>query len=592
MRRISISVLCGSLAATALVVCSAGSALAALPSGWSEGTAQLVHTGSTVLATAGEPAAANAVDSLRGPFPTGVRAQSPFHSAAIGSQDGLASPAATPISYEGSGFDGISALDQRLADGGHQSVATPPDQALCVGNGYVVEGVNLALRVFSTSGAPLTDTVALGPFFGDGHDTISAGVWGVQHSDPVCLFEPETGRFFVTSMRYVLDPSSGKIVAPQEIELAVSRTGDPRGSWDLYWLDTTADGAHGSPAVPGCPCLGDQPKVGADANGLYVATSLFTLDSERLAGEEFFALSKRELAAATTGQAVVLSLPHPVGVHGAFPLEADPAKVPGGGTYDASNGGTEYLTASCLGLSELFVFALTNTSSLDSAAPQLSLSQQLIDTEPAAAVGAFGQRDGERPLASAIQQQTGGALPPVEFVDSGTACTQVMFADGRLWTAKTALVKPPHGPAVDAIAWMQITPTLTGGRLSASITNQGYVVIDRNNAILGAIAVDRTGHGVMTFDLYGPDYFPSAAYVPIDEHGTGAARIVAQGQVPLDSYDGYSYFGFTSRVARYGDYSAAITTGDGDFWIANEYEPDIARTLGTSWGTHVTEVHR
>jgi hypothetical protein len=548
------------------------------------------------LATAGDPAASSAVDTAPGPFDRDLHGEAFFDSNAYGPQDGLPTPPATAISTGLAGFDGMSYLDQRLADGGHQPVAPPPDQALCVGNGYVLEGVNVALRVYSTSGTPLTGAVALGPFFGDGHEMISSTVPGIGHSDPACLFDPASGRFVITSMRLQIDPSTGNVVGAPATELAVSRTADPRGAWDIYRLDATADGAHGSPAVPRCPCYDDQPKLGADANGIYIATTLISLADQNsgngISGDAFFAISKRQLTAGTANQAVVLTLPRAASDQGSFPAHPDPATVPPGGSYDTSNGGTEYLTGNCHPSGLVYVFALTNTSSLDAATPELSLSQQLIATEPTARAGSFEQLDGTRPLASWIQQQTGGQRPPVELPDVGTVCGQVMYADGRLWTAKTTELKPPHGPAVDGIAWLQITPTIDHGQLSATIANQGYVVIDRNSALMSAIAVDRTGHGVMTFDLYGPGYYPSVAYVPIDQHGTGPATIVAQGQVPLDNFDGYSYFGAPDRFARYGDYSAAVTAGDGDFWIANEYMPNIPRTQLLSWGTHITEVHR
>src|SRR5262249_46460057 len=55
------------------------------------------------------------------------------------------------------GFNGLSHRDQRLAGTGTykntQFSLEPPDQALCVGNGFVVESINTALRVFNTSGA-------------------------------------------------------------------------------------------------------------------------------------------------------------------------------------------------------------------------------------------------------------------------------------------------------------------------------------------------------------------------------------------------------------------------------------------------------
>jgi hypothetical protein len=587
---------CVVASATAVSWWLAASAFAALPAGWTEGTAQLVHKGSTVLASAGDPAASNAVDSLQAADSAAYRGDPFFHGVDNGTQAHLPTPGSTSTSTAPAGFDGMSYLDQRLADGAHQRLATPPDQALCVGNGFVLEGVNLALRVYSTSGAPLTPPVALSPFFGDGHEMLSTDGTNpgpVQHSDPRCLFDQDTGRFMVTALHYARDPVTGNPAAPVGIELAVSRTGDPRSQWDVYALDTTADGAHGSDAVNGCPCLGDQPELGADANGIYITSSLFQLSNlqdltlKGQAAERFYAISKRSLAAGTADRAVTLTLPRAARPPGGFPTHTDPAVAPPGGAQDGADGGTEHLTSLCgVGFSVVYVFALTNTSSLDTASPDLSLSEHVLATEPTGSLGVFGQPDGLRPLASWIQQQTGGAEPPVEYLDSGNPCTQLVYADGRLWTARMTEVKPDNGAVRDGIAWMQIVPNASGGQ----IANQGYLSINRGNAILGAITVDRTGHGVIAFDAYGDDLYPSAAYAPIDEQGTGAARIVAQGQVPLDNFDGYRYFGASGRFARYGDYSGAVTAGDGDFWIANEYTPNIPRTQLLSWGTHITEV--
>src|SRR5262249_27421670 len=45
-------------------------------------------------------------------------------------------------------FEGLNFNQQRFANGGNQFSVEPPDQALCVGNGYVVESTNSVLRVF------------------------------------------------------------------------------------------------------------------------------------------------------------------------------------------------------------------------------------------------------------------------------------------------------------------------------------------------------------------------------------------------------------------------------------------------------------
>jgi hypothetical protein len=68
----------------------------------------------------------------------------------------------------------------------------------------------------------------------------------------------------------------------------------------------------------------------------------------------------------------------------------------------------------------------------------------------------------------------------------------------------------------------------------------------------------------------------------IDEQGTAPATVVGVGTVPIDNYDGYAYFGSPSTVARYGDYFSAVTAGDGDYWIAGEYTPNIDRTFLSS----------
>src|ERR671932_2714600 len=50
------------------------------------------------------------------------------------------------------GFEGLNFYQQRYARGGNQFSVEPPDQALCVGNGYVFEAVNDVLNIYDTNG--------------------------------------------------------------------------------------------------------------------------------------------------------------------------------------------------------------------------------------------------------------------------------------------------------------------------------------------------------------------------------------------------------------------------------------------------------
>src|SRR5689334_890002 len=62
-------------------------------------------------------------------------------------------------------FNGLNHRQQRLANNGNQFSIEPPDQGLCAGNGYVMETVNDVLRVFDTSGNPLTGVIDQNSFY-------------------------------------------------------------------------------------------------------------------------------------------------------------------------------------------------------------------------------------------------------------------------------------------------------------------------------------------------------------------------------------------------------------------------------------------
>lgn len=59
------------------------------------------------------------------------------------------------------GFEGMTTVDTANTNG---FVLSPPDQGLCVGNGFVMEPINLVMSIYSTSGVQLTSPVALNAF--------------------------------------------------------------------------------------------------------------------------------------------------------------------------------------------------------------------------------------------------------------------------------------------------------------------------------------------------------------------------------------------------------------------------------------------
>jgi hypothetical protein len=78
--------------------------------------------------------------------------------------------------------------DSRLADGGQTFTVEPPDQGLCAGNGFVLETVNQALRVYDTSGTSLTPTISLNSFYGYQPARKANGEIGPSIFDPSCYY--------------------------------------------------------------------------------------------------------------------------------------------------------------------------------------------------------------------------------------------------------------------------------------------------------------------------------------------------------------------------------------------------------------------
>lgn len=88
-------------------------------------------------------------------------------------------------------LEGLNFNNQRFANGGNQFSVEPPDQALCVGNGYVLESVNDVLRVYRTDGTPATGVVDLNTFYGYPPAIVRsgphAGERGPSITDPSCI---------------------------------------------------------------------------------------------------------------------------------------------------------------------------------------------------------------------------------------------------------------------------------------------------------------------------------------------------------------------------------------------------------------------
>jgi hypothetical protein len=493
------------------------------------------------------------------------------------------------------GFNGLTHADQRLAGTGayanSQFSLEPPDQALCVGNGFLMEAVNTALAVYSAkTGALLGGPTPLNQFFNLAPEIIRpSGPFGDFTADPKCYFDAQTRRWFLTMLQLDVNPATGDFSGRSHVLLAVSQTANPTRSFNLFRFDVTNDGAGGTPNHVNCPCFGDQPLLGADRNGLFITTNEFPIFENGFNGAQIYAMSKWQLAAGVMptvvhfdGGPLAEGLSYSVQPATSPDLDNENDDRKHGG--DLEKKGVEYFLSALEFTGTLdnriAVWAMTNTGTLKSAVPDVELSHIVIRSEVYGQPPPARQKVGPTPLGTSVGN------PEERIETNDDRMNQVVLANGLLWAGLNTVVAGGRA----GIAWFAVKPSIVGGHLRAEIANQGYVSVARNSVFFPSIGVNEKGEGVVAFSLSGPNFYPSAAYAPIDaQHGAGDVRIAAAGVAPEDGFTGYPAFG-GDGVARWGDYSAAVADEKGNIWFATEYIPAAPRMPLANWGTFIGEV--
>jgi hypothetical protein len=486
-------------------------------------------------------------------------------------------------------FDGLNHRQQRLANGGNQFSVEPPDQGLCASSSYVMETVNDVLRVFDTAGNPLIPVTDLNTFYGyPAAINRSTGVRGPFVTDPSCYFDQSTQRWFHVVLTLDTRPN-GSFTGPNHLDIAVSQTSNPTGSWTIYRLPVQDDGTQGTPNH-GCsfgPCLGDYPHIGADANGFYITTNEYSFFGPEFIAAQVYAFSKSALASNATSVAVTQF--NTVGaVNGNPGFTVWPATTPAG-AYATNLGGTEYFLSSDAAAeangtgvsSDLIVWGLTNTQSLNTASPALNLSNSVLTVNPYAIPPKADQKVGDFPLGQCLNDvpcstflngTTDPFAPEVEsHLDSNdTRMQQVVFANGKLWGAlDTALTLNNVNKA--GIEWFIVKPSVSPSGVSGKVALQGYLGLANNNLTYPAIGVTASGRGVMAFTVVGADNYASAGYAGIDAlAGVGDIHVAKAGLGPDDGFTSYKFYVGDPPRTRWGDYGYTAVVGN-SIWIASEY---------------------
>ena len=482
----------------------------------------------------------------------------------------------------GFGFSGLTHLDQRNANGGNQFSVEPATPAIAVGEGFILEGVNNAVQIYNLAGIPqLPVAVSSNQLFGlpPAIDRIT-GVEGPYPTDMRVLYDSYMRRWFVMQWAQLNDADGNPLDQSREW-IAVSQSPDPMGVYTIYAMDTT-NALH-----TGCPCIPDYPLLGEDQFGIYLSSNEFSTKFNHFIDATILAISKSSLTSgADFPKAVSFTIPPVTG----YEFAIHPATTPPNVSYFMTTSGTEYF-ASSLSTSSvssgLAIWGMSNTSSLSSSAPALSLIFTIVPTLTYSFPDVATQRPGSLPYGSSLN-------PPgvLEFLDGGdTRILSLSYAAGSLYASMATEVRDETGRRLVGGAYFVLAPLVRRGSLSASVTRQGYLMVSGNHLLRSALAVDSQGRGVISFTLTGPDYYPSAAYVPIDKFQTGTTvQIAASGTSPEDGFTGYPNAGTQQAgVSRWGDNSGAVAGTDGSLWTVSEYIPTAPRTQFANWGTFIEQ---
>lgn len=486
-----------------------------------------------------------------------------------------------PVTRSGGfGFDGLTHLDQRQANSGNQFSVEPPNASIASANGFILEGVNNAVRVYSTSGIALLRAVSSNELFGVAPAiNRSTGANGVFPTDMRVYFDQDINRWFVLQRAQDND-IDGNPLNSSHLYLAVSQTADPTAPYNIYVMDTTNSGN------PGCPCVGDYPQIGSDQYGVYISANEYNTSSQGFVDATILAISKPALASgAITPSAYRFTVPRSTG----YEFTIQPAFTPPGASHFIANGGVEYFVSSQSFLStdnNLALWALSNTASLQNTTATLLLTQTTVGTLTYNYPDVATQRPGPLPYGSSL-------MPPgqLAYLDGGldSRVLSVTYAGGRLFATLATQLMDETGRSLVGGAYVVLSPTLRSGILAGSVVKQGYLLASNNHVLRPAVAVNAQGRGAIAFTLVGPDYYPSAAFVRIDTSATtpSVIQIATPGAFPEDGFTGYQS-GFGPGVARWGDYSTAVAGTDGTIWMVSEYIPNLPRTQLANWGTFVS----
>lgn len=426
----------------------------------------------------------------------------------------------------------------------------PPDSQIAAGQNNIVASANGAVNILDKRGNSLSSQTLVNFF----------SPLGAEHNDvfdPWVVYDPYLNRFWMMAV-------SGRTTALSNIVIGLSNTQDATLGWRLWELDATVDGA--TDTQNWC----DYPKLGFDAQAIYVTCNMFQLDTSVTPNVNRFQYSKLrimtksqfvnntgifwwdfwDLREGNTGTTTLFTL-QPAQMFGAAASDGEFLVNARGG------GGTG---------STLDVWRVTNAAECcngDNVGPNLADQGQ--------GVGSYGPSDGARQPGSTTQ------------IDNGDSRLLYAFwKNGRLSTGHTVACGGTN-------ACGGFTELNVSGYPTISTLRDYALTAGGQDVYFPAMSVNDADDRTMVFTVSDSSLSPTAAYVGVPsiadcpgnptclDGGTTAFRFGqnSNGYVRLDS----------RGRNRWGDYSGASPDPNGEgIWVAGEFAAATQNTWGVQAG--------
>src|SRR6267378_2956257 len=176
-------------------------------------------------------------------------------------------------------------------------VCAPSDMGLAASSQYVVQMVNLAGTIYSTSGTVVKPTFQLADFW---FLPNRGGPLGIGMSDPQIVFDARAGRWFAS----ILDTYD-----VNRVRFAVSATNNPLGIWYIYRVIADSSNPDTSHVLP------DQPWIGYSDDKFLISANDFHFDptftTAAYEGAQYWILNKAEMMAGNRFIDTVTNTPSP-----------------------------------------------------------------------------------------------------------------------------------------------------------------------------------------------------------------------------------------------------------------------------------------